>query len=791
MKASVPLLTASVAVFLTMPASLCQGGTPAALVAIATAAPGQAAGNNPRRAADEMLREARAAIKRADFQRAEVLINDAEKLGVKYDQLTDRWSDTPEVLRKLLAQERSKANGAKAGIRLPAIFGGENQAAQQQPIPNDPVRAAQAPYNPQAANGAPDLIAGEQKARAVSYLKDSRAALVAGDKLAALAAWQKAAATPATYGLDEDSPQRVADDLVRAGIDPARLVPANQTLASPFALRPADIDQTTDRLPQLGVAGTAPPAGAAPTNFSPYNLPAEPNQLIRGPAGGGAFQPVAAPANAGRPARFQEPQRLPTGDANAQVEASRLMAQARLALDQGDLQNAARMAEQAESLNVPDNAFAAGEPRPWQMSLEVNRAMVRREGVVQASGNAPQTTEPKYPVAQGVYNPANDTTRLVPAATNQQSILARPPQQPEQPQPQQPQPQFPPQFQPQRLAQGQPPPFAAAPEPTPGQRLFQEGLQLLVGQDKGGALAKFTEAWKYQDQLDPETRQQLKDKLTFLRAIDNARPLAGGEPPSPLEQVNSQQELLRQKLVREILNEEKAAQQQSQKDPKGALANLQRLRERVAGAEVEPAARKQLLTTVDRLVKELTTFIEQNKATLENTEQNNSIKAEVVRDQEVRLQAQGKLADMVEQFNRLMDEKRYPEAEVIARQATDISPKESVVVQMVEKARLARTIAEDLSIRDRTERGFAAQMMSIGESGVPFDDRNPMVFDVRRWGDLTKKRKGWLEQQRNMSPAELDIQHPSPRRFPPPPAPLDPNRTRRSLRHGPEDDQPL
>jgi general secretion pathway protein D len=242
-------------------------------------------------------------------------------------------------------------------------------------------------------------------------------------------------------------------------------------------------------------------------------------------------------------------------------------------------------------------------------------------------------------VAQGIYNPANDTSRLVPAATNQQSILSQP-QRTELPPPPQFQPQLPPQFQP----QGQPP-VAIAPEPTPGQKLFQEGLQALIAQDKGGALAKFTEAWKYQDQLDPDTRQQLKDKLTFLRAIDNARPLAGGESPTPLEQVNSQQELLRQKLVREILNEEKAAQQQAQNDPREALASLKKLRERVAGAEVEPAARKQLLTMVDRLISELTTFIEQNKATIENAEQNNAIKAEVVRDQEVRLQAQGKLAD--------------------------------------------------------------------------------------------------------------------------------------------------
>ena len=94
--------------------------------------------------------------------------------------------------------------------------------------------------------------------------------------------------------------------------------------------------------------------------------------------------------------------------------------------------------------------------------------------------------------------------------------------------------------------------------------------------------------------------------------------------PSPLEQVNSQQEVLRQKLVREVATEQKAAEKMAIKDPKGALESLKKVREKITGAEVEPAARKQLLTLVDRSINELSNWIEQNKATLENTEKNNA-----------------------------------------------------------------------------------------------------------------------------------------------------------------------
>jgi general secretion pathway protein D len=378
------------------------------------------------------------------------------------------------------------------------------------------------------------------------------------------------------------------------------------------------------------------------------------------------------------------------------------------------------------------------------MSLEVNRAMVRREGIVQASGTAPIPQEPRYPVAQGVYDPANDNSRLIPA-TSQAPLLSRPNPAGE-PAPGQLVPVIP----------GQP---NGAP-PTPAQLLYQEGLQALQNQDRPGALLKFGEAWKLQDQLDPETRQQLKDKLTFLRANSTPRPLAPGEQASPLEQVNSQQELLRQKLWREILNEEKAAQQQAQKDPRGALANLTRLRDRVAAAEVAPAARKQLLTMVDRLVSELNTFIDQNKATIESAEQNNAVKAEVVRDQEVRLQAQGKLADMVEQFNRLLDEGRYAEAEVIARQARDIAPNEAVVTQMVEKAKLANAIARDTSLREQKETNFLRALHDVDRAIIgTVGDEFPIVFgDVKQWSALTRTRKGMLERARKMSPAEMEIQ---------------------------------
>jgi general secretion pathway protein D len=712
-------LTGCVALGLTLPASLCQASGPqAGLWNTAAALAGQfGGGTDSRRQADDLLRQARKAIKEGNLAQADGLIGQAEKLGVKYDPLTARFVDTPEKLRKLLDEAKTRTPASQLpSSRFPALLAMPG-AKPQQAVPADPLTAARGPRTA-------EQLAGDPKSKATSYLKDARAALAAGDKLAALTAWQKAAALPAQYGPEEDSPQKLAFDLQRAGVDPSRLQPASASPTSPYQLSPSQVAQDTN-LPSLSTSPYAAPALIAGQPASPYELPAESNPLAAGPKRVSVYgpQPQESIYSTSGPS-YEEPRRLPTGDPAQKDEAARLIAQARAALDRGDVKAAQVMAQQAQDLNVPDNAFAADETRPWQVLLEVEKVARRREGVMQASGGIiPQ--EPRYPVAQGVYDPAADNTRTIQASSSQ--------------------------------AQSRQSPTPAG-NAGPGGRLYDEGVQALSQQDRETALAKFEQAWRFQEQLDPVLRQQLKDKLTFLRTAAVQPPVVG-ESPSPLEQVDSQQEILRQKLQREIFNEQTAAQELAQRDPRGALANVQKLRDRVNSADVAPAAKKQLLTQVDRMVNSLATYIEQNKATIENEEQNNKVRADVVRSQELTIETQNKLAEMVEKFNQLMDEQRFPEAEVIARQARDLDPQNPIVVTLFEKSRLAMSIAEQNSIKERKERAFYSTMTDVEEAGIGnVGDENPLVFNPKIWRDLTNSRRKMMGEGRRLTPAETQIQ---------------------------------
>ena len=88
------------------------------------------------------------------------------------------------------------------------------------------------------------------------------------------------------------------------------------------------------------------------------------------------------------------------------------------------------------------------------------------------------------------------------------------------------------------------------------------------------------------------------------------------------------------------------------------------------------ATRDQLLRRVDRAIAETKQFIEQNRPQIELAEKNNRIRQDVDRQQRVKVEVGEKLAMMIDEFNKLMDEQRYAEAEVVAKQAAELDPDE-------------------------------------------------------------------------------------------------------------------
>ncbi|MBC8353361.1 MAG: general secretion pathway protein GspD [Planctomycetes bacterium] len=651
-----------------------------------------------RREADKWLRQARQELEAGKPDVAEICVNRAEQLNANYQSVRSRFVDTPTKIRRDIAAVRG------TGAVRP-------QAPSQRFAPASPSVTGSAPRSVGNATVAGrdqvlNQLTNTSKAQASEYLNRGRQALQQGDKTAALAWYQRAVASGVSFAPGEFSPIQFATELQRAGIEIGRI--AQLQPASPFLTTPSDFaPRELDRLPPIKpIPSTADSAfeGSVVTN---------PTQLPGGPRSGyprSQYTPPSSPKK---------------------IEAMRLLAQAQAALGRGDFGNAQQFAERANAVRVPDNEFTQSETRPWELLLQIRSQVTRqaRSGVVPAAnfqatpavanGGSPQR---RSPVSRGVYSPESDLTRN-------------------------------------RYAQAEiPTPAARPPEESPGLQMYRQGLRALEAQDRDAALQLFRDAWQFQRELDPITRQELKDKLALLGQASN-RPL---REPSPLEEVNAQQELLRQQLFREITNETEEAREMVPTDPRGALQRVTQLRDRIAQAEVDPGARRQLLTIVDRDVAGIEAYILQNEGDIDLKARNREVVESIDRDRAETNEIQQKVAQLVEEFNDLLDEERHPEAEVVARQIRELDPDSPITRLVTIKSKMARRMDRNQWIADQKEDGVVVNLQDVDSaSTLDVNDEHPITFgDKTRWDELSKSRLERLEmQQRRLSPAEMEIQN--------------------------------
>lgn len=509
----------------------------------------------------------------------------------------------------------------------------------------------------------------------------------------------------------------VAGTLGLALVSPAMAHPLTTQLAQATAA----VGQTAFDGGQAPVASppVASPPVASPPNTQPQgnryapsgSAPPRPEGFDRLPPVGTAPRPFHAD---GRP--------LPGGRVvshPAKDQASQLVFQAQQQLLRGELDSAQRLAEQAQRLQVPNEAFGAQEMRPWQILVEIQR---RRKGVVQAGNFTLPQPAGRFPVQRGIYHPGNDPTSNM-RAQNQLPTLADPP--PAQPR---------------------------------GRQLFEQGMAALEGQDRDRALQLFRDAWQHQGDLDPVTLHQLKEKLSLLSAAREIVP--SGREPSPLEQVDTAQALLRQQLHNEYSIAEKAADKQMKKDPFGALERMEKIRVKVGESDLDPGAQKQLLTLIDRKTIQLRTYIDQHRSEIEQDERNAAILASIDRDRTRKSETQNKIAQLVEEYNDLMEEQRYPEAEVRARQVRALDPESPIARTLLLNSNIRIRLREQEDIAERGEEGFYRAMSNVGEAGIPFDDNSPLRFgDAKAWDDLSRSPfRGREMKRRRLSPTELKIQ---------------------------------
>ena len=627
---------------------------------------------NARTEAGKWLRLSRQALAEGNIALAKNYVVRAEQLNPQYDALTVRFEDTPEKVRSAIA---------------------EVEAKQTRPVQLD-VDSKLPPADPYTTQTEAAASRVSKPVARTNSLLEARKVLAAGNWQLAGQFVGQARQQGFVTSPNGDSLEKV-DSLVR---NAEYFAKNTQLKADPQKfngmLARFLIDQATGLMQysEFDIAETlVRQAATMPVQYQQFEE--TPDTLL-------ARIRNSKVAN-------QSVQVRVGGDSSKQ-QVLKLLSIARTAMDRGDFNAASQLVAQAESLRVPDKAFAGNEPRPWQFRLELAR--------MQRQGN----------VAPGVFNPANDNTRVAVADTG--SAVA---------------PQF----------NGNVQAGAEA------QRLYNEGIAALQQQDQQGALSKFQQAWKFQSNLDPAFRMELQDKIRLVSAaVIPAAPAVAAN--NPLNQIDARQNLLRQQLFSQIMAEQKVADQMAKDDPKGALEKLLGLRGQVETAELDQSNKRRLLAIVDRNITSLENYLDANIVDIELDEENEATLARIRTEQQELQGTRDQVASLVDRFNTLLDERRYAEAEVIAKQAGEIAPNEPVVKNMEWKSRFARRHAAIDNFQNQYEQATFDALDDVDRSKLPFDTRRPFQFgDTQDWNNLTASRRKMMERTgTHLSPAGMKIQ---------------------------------
>jgi general secretion pathway protein D len=442
-------------------------------------------------------------------------------------------------------------------------------------------------------------------------------------------------------------------------------------------------------------------------------------------------------------------------------QAVNLTTQAKLALTRGDIRGAKTFIDKANALRIPDSAFSKGQLRPWEVAMEIDRAeRLRTSGIVGPGGSLPlqpipmnhsagtaipgsgaaplnpgavvtagatapavntnsQGSSPN-PISTAVYQASQDVTQITPAAAQESAKT---------------------------LQAG-----------NEGETLFRDGLAALTNSDRERAVKLFTEAWKYERDLDPLVRAQLKDKLTLLQG--NTKSPAkqnAGEPVSAIQELTQEQNLARQKMFREVTTEIAESEKMVQDDPNAALDRLQMLRQRVSQSSVEGAVRKTHLAMVDRVIANIQAYIEQNKPAIDQQDRNKMIEDRMALEAATKVKIDSETQSMVDQYNDLMSKEMYAESEIIAKKIQQLNPNTEIASIMLEKATIARRYQEQVAIRDMKSEMNTKALSDVDAASIPMDgEKNVLYPDQRIWTNKISKRLG-SEDSYRMTPPEKAI----------------------------------
>ncbi len=107
-------------------------------------------------------------------------------------------------------------------------------------------------------------------------------------------------------------------------------------------------------------------------------------------------------------------------------------------------------------------------------------------------------------------------------------------------------------------------------------------------------------------------------------------------------------------------------------------------------SKLSESSKRELLSRIDITLKKSETYLKEHKSEIDLDKANQTVLDGRSHDQEMKLKLQQKIAEMVDEFNRLRDEQRFEEMELVARRLNELAPNDPVAQQVWLNAKFIR-----------------------------------------------------------------------------------------------------